>query len=266
MGTDSDADTGAGADEGADPGGRTHAWRIEPREYERHELRRGRRHAYERIEAARTALVVIDMVAFFVAANPYARGIVPRIALLAGALRAAGGLVAWVLPGRQAPLGARSGEFYGAAASEVFARSGGEGPPRGRLWPAFEVGADDLVVEKSAYSAFFPGRSPLPGLLVERGVDTVLVTGTLTDVCCESSARDAATTGFRVLMVADANAARRDRDHNAALHVIYRSFGDVRSTADVLRLLGEPPGPGRMAEAEAEQGRQERNGPMGDHR
>jgi hypothetical protein len=39
-------------------------------------------------------------------------------------------------------------------------------------------------------------------------------------------------------MVADANAARRDQDHNATLYTVYRSFGDVRSTGDVVGLIG----------------------------
>lgn len=60
----------------------------------------------------------------------------------------------------------------------------------------------------------------------------------MTNVCCESSARDASTLGFRVIMVADGNAATRDQDHNATLHTIYRTFGDVRPTADVLELIG----------------------------
>ncbi|MFE0583104.1 MULTISPECIES: isochorismatase family cysteine hydrolase [unclassified Streptomyces] len=215
-----------------------HDWRIEPREYARQEARRGRRHAYESVDPACTALVVIDMVPFFAGANPYARGIVPHINRIAAALRTAGGLVAWVVPANEAPLGGVSGEFYGPVAGERFAATGGEGPPRSRLWPSLDVRAQDPVVEKNAYSAFFPGRCPLPELLAERGVDTVLITGTLTNVCCESSARDAATTGLRVVMVADANAARRDQDHNAALHTVYRSFGDVRSTAEVLGLIG----------------------------
>lgn len=92
-------------------------------------------------------------------------------------------------------------------------------------------------MEKTAASAFFPGRCLLPELLAQRGIDTVLVTGTVTNVCCESSARDASTLGYRVVMVADANAARRDEDHNATLHTVYRSFGDVRSTDDVLELI-----------------------------
>lgn len=221
---------------------KTHDWRIEPREYARQEQRRGRRHAYESLEPARTALVVIDMVPFFAEANPYVRAIVPNIGRIAEALRTAGGLVAWVVPANEAPLGSVSGEFYGPSVSAVFAASGGEGPLRSRLWHAFDVRPEDPVVEKTAYSAFFPGRSPLPELLAERGIDTALITGALTNVCCESSARDAATSGLRVLMIADANAAGRDQEHNAALHTIYRSFGDVRTTDEVLDLIGQHPG------------------------
>ncbi|WP_143094820.1 hypothetical protein [Streptacidiphilus jiangxiensis] len=52
-----------------------HDWVIPRREYLRQEQRRGRRHAYSRLEPARTALVVVDMVPFF--DGPYVRGIIP---------------------------------------------------------------------------------------------------------------------------------------------------------------------------------------------
>lgn len=58
-------------------------------------------------------------------------------------------------------------------------------------------------------------------------------------MCCESSARDASTLGYRVIMVADANAALRDQDLNATLHTIYRTFGDVRPTSEVIALLDQ---------------------------
>jgi nicotinamidase-related amidase len=218
---------------------KVHAWRIEDREYARHEERRGRRHAFQTIEPRRTALVVIDMVPFFVSDGPYCRGIVPNIRQIAGSLRSAGGTVAWVLPAAGEPL-AVSDEFLGPEIAEMFRRSGGDGPLPGRLWHEFEVHANDLLVEKTAASAFFPGRCPLPGLLESQDINTVLITGTVTNVCCESSARDASTLGYRVIMVADANAAMRDQDHNATLHTIYRTFGDVRSTADVIQMIESP--------------------------
>ncbi len=118
--------------------------------------------------------------------------------------------------------------------AQMYSASGGLGPHREPLWHGFELLDSDNVVEKTAASAFFPDRSPLPAILQARGIDTVLITGTVPNVCCESSARDASTLGYRVVTVADANAARRDDDHNATLYTIYRSFGAVRPTADVI--------------------------------
>ncbi len=212
-----------------------HAWSVPQREYARQEERRGRRHAYTRLDPVRTALVVIDMVPFF--DGPYTRGVIPQIQALAGALREAGGLVAWVLPGPGGPGAARE-EFYGPRVAELYRTSGGSGPLTGRLWPQLTVDESrDLLVEKAVPSAFFPGFCPLPGLLAERGIDTVVVCGVVTDVCVAGSARDAATLGLRVVVVADATAARSDEVHNAALLTLYRSFADVRPTAEVLDLI-----------------------------
>ncbi|HTJ71144.1 MAG TPA: hypothetical protein VL551_26610 [Actinospica sp.] len=75
--------------------GRLHDWTIEEREYARHEERRGTRHAYQRLDPVRTALVVIDMIPFY-EESAYVRGIVPNINAIAAALRSCGGTVAWV--------------------------------------------------------------------------------------------------------------------------------------------------------------------------
>ena len=144
--------------------------------------------------------------------------------------------MAWILPGA-GDTRALDDELFGPEVAAGFRTSGGAGSLRERLWHEFEVADTDLLLEKTASSAFFPGKSTLPAELQRRGIDTVLITGTVTNVCCESSARDARTLGYRVVMVADANAARRDEDHNAALYTVYRSFGDVRSSGEVLDLL-----------------------------
>jgi nicotinamidase-related amidase len=209
-----------------------HDWSIEEREYARHEARRGRRHAYEHLDPSRTALVVVDLVPFFVRESAYVRGIVPRVNELASALRSAGGLVAWVVPGWSEP-SAKDREFFGDEVAERYARSGDGGPD-----PSLALAPQDLVVEKTGRSAWSPGSSDLPRLLADRGIDTVVVTGTVTNVCVEHTVRDASAAGLRVVLVADACAATRDRDHNATLHVVYRSYGDVRPTAEVLGLIG----------------------------
>lgn len=217
-----------------------HEWLVEEREYARHEARRGRRHAFEHLDPRRTALVVVDIVPFFARESPYVRGIVPRVNTLAAALRVAGGTVAWVVPGYVEP-SAKDREFFGDEVAALYAGSGGSGPVRSRLAPGLDVASADLVVEKTARSAWTPGSSDLPSLLASRDVDTVVVTGTVTNVCVEDTVRGASAAGLRVILVADACAAMRDRDHNATLHVVYRSFGDVRPTAEVLDLIWSEP-------------------------
>lgn len=213
-----------------------HDWRIDPREYERHEQRRGRRHAYEHLDPATTALIAVDMIPFFVDHNPYATGIIANINTVANVLRRASGVVAWVVPAHQ-PATPHMVDFYGPEIAERYANSAGTGPIPTRLAAALDTTVEDLYAEKTAPSAFFPGHCDLHDQLATRAITTVLVTGTVANVCCESTARDAATLGYRTIMIADANAAARDADLNATLHTIYRSFGDVRPADDVVALL-----------------------------
>lgn len=127
----------------SDAEARQHQWRIDPREYARHEARRGRRFAFVNLVPTRTALVVIDMVPFFVSGNPYCRGVVPNIDHIADALRVAGGTVAWVLPavGERTPV---LDEFFGPETAEAYRVSGGTGPLPERLWPELVVRPGDV--------------------------------------------------------------------------------------------------------------------------
>lgn len=208
--------------------------------------RRGKLHLFDELEAQRTALAVIDMQHAFVApgapsAVATAAQIVPNINRLAAALRAAGGTIAWV----QATY-TREGPGYWPlffdymVTPELSSRILGaltEGAPGHALWAELDVKPQDLRVRKNRYSAFFPGACELPQRLRERGVDTVLVAGTMTNVCCEASARDAMMDGFKTVVVSDANAARSDAEHIASLATILQFFGDVRTTDEVLALL-----------------------------
>ncbi|MFE6509526.1 isochorismatase family protein [Nocardioides sp. NPDC057767] len=218
------------------PASGVHRWAIPEREYVRHEARRGSRYAYETLDPTRTALLVVDLVPFFYEANEICNAITPNVRLLAEALRDAGGAVAWIVPGDPGPT-AWAREFLGEDVAQMFRRSGGAGPVERRLGPGLEARDGDLLVEKTATSALFPGSSTLHDQLRDRGIETVLVTGTLTEVCVAGTVRDAATLGYRTILVADATAGRNDESHNATLTTIYRTFGDVRSTEDVLELV-----------------------------
>jgi ureidoacrylate peracid hydrolase len=85
-------------------------------------------------------------------------------------------------------------------------------------------------VLKRRFSAFIQGSSDLAERLRARGFDTVLIGGTVTNVCCESSARDAMMLNFRTVMVADCNAANSDAEHNASLAAFWNIFGDVMTS------------------------------------
>src|SRR5262249_10770792 len=87
------------------------------------------------------------------------------------------------------------------------------------------------------FSAFVQGSSDLPERLRAQGYDTVLITGTVTNVCCESSARDAMMLNFKTIMVSDGNAARTDAEHNATLARFYSVLGDVMDTHHLTRCL-----------------------------
>ena len=106
-----------------------------------------------------------------------------------------------------------------------------------QLWPDLEIRPEDEIVKKYRYSAFMPGTSDLPDRLRARGFDTVLITGTVTNVCCESSARDANMTNFRTIMVSDGNAANTQQEHDASLSAFYNTFGDVMDTDMIIASL-----------------------------
>jgi ureidoacrylate peracid hydrolase len=220
-----------------------HPFRLPQRVIERVVERRGQVNVIDRLEPSRTALVVIDMQNTFCAEGaaaevPMARAIVPNINRLTQATRAAGGLVVWVhmtitdratwpvfldmvvpLRTEQIIAGLRPGSLGHA------------------LWPELQSTANDLIVTKDRFSAFLPSACALPGILTEKGIDTAIIVGTLTNVCCESSARDAVMLNFKTMLVSDANAARSDEEHMATLVTFIQSFGDVRTTDEVINLL-----------------------------
>ncbi len=209
--------------------------------------RRGRLHTYESLEPRRTALVVIDMQSAFLdegaaAEIPAARAIIPNINRLAGAVRTAGGAVAWSQatfdPGK--PSGGWSTFMDNVLSADLARRviaDLAEGAEGWKLSSKLEVKREDYVFPKRRFSAFTRGSSELEAWLQSHNVDTLLITGTLTNVCCESTARDAIQLGFRTVMIADGNATRDDTGHRATLNIFLQSFGDVRSTDETIALL-----------------------------
>ena len=106
------------------------------------------------------------------------------------------------------------------------------------LWPQLDVRPEDEIVRKFRYSAFAGNVRPHRAA-ARKGFDTVLITGAVTNVCCESSARDANMMNFRAVMVSDGNAANTREEHDASLTAFYNVFGDVMDTDMIIAGLGE---------------------------
>ncbi len=207
--------------------------------------RGGKLHAFDRIDPARTALVVIDMQNVWVKAGmpaytPYCEAIVPNINRLAAAMRAAGGSVWWVraIYGDDAPhtwsayMEFLSPEFLGDMLGALT-----EGAAGAELWHALDVRPGDSHVIKRRFSALIQGSSDLDARLRAAGIDTMIITGTATNICCESTARDAFMLNYRTLVVSDANATVSDEAHNASLNALFTRFADVFTTEELLGLL-----------------------------
>jgi ureidoacrylate peracid hydrolase len=112
-----------------------------------------------------------------------------------------------------------------------------EGAEGFKLFSGLEPLPGDLRVKKIKYSAFIAGSSDIDAQLKGCGIDTVLITGTATNVCCESSARDAMMLDYRVIMLSDANATWTDEEHAATLNSFMLFFGDVMTAEEAIGRL-----------------------------
>jgi nicotinamidase-related amidase len=198
--------------------------------------RRGRLHAFESIEAVRTALVVIDLDTATVGSGDDCKRMVPLVNGLASAVRAGGGVVAWVLS-RMTAMPKHFAAILGEQLATKYFNDGQPNGPGTTLWHELQRGDSDLLAIKSGASAFFPGKCDLQPQLHPLGIDTLLIAGTVTNICCESSARDAVELGYKVIMVSDALAGHAHGLHEATLATFYRIFGDVRPSSEIIGLL-----------------------------
>ena len=200
--------------------------------------KRGRLAVFDKFDPSKTALLVIDMQNFYVGEIPSVLAIIPNINQLAQRVRELGGLVVWV--GMSAGEDGRSrwhiyhDNFFTPERGANHRDQLSPGHPGHEFHRDLQMEPQDTIVYKSRFSPFIAGASNIQDVLKARGIENLIVAGTATNMCCESAARDAMMLDYRVVMVADANGARYEDDHMAGLTSFYQSFGDVRSTAEVI--------------------------------
>jgi len=212
---------------------------ISPSVAERVARRKGRPISIEEINSATCALIVVDMQNHFVAKGfpsevPQARDIVPTINRTARKVREAGGKVIWIQTTATGALEHWENHHHFGLTAEVARRrliSLDENAEGFKLFPALEVDAKDFRVHKIMFSAIIECSSNLREILEQNGIEFLLIAGTATNVCCESTGRDAMMMDYRVAMISDCCATGYDEEHTASLNNFQLFFGDVM-TAD----------------------------------
>jgi ureidoacrylate peracid hydrolase len=155
---------------------------------------------------ARLALVNIDVQRCFVSDSPLAcpgaHTVLPRINHLADVCRAAGILVVHVRHVLR-PDGSDAG-VLGEISPIVTQGIIAAGAKSAELHPDLVVDARDVLVDKPRFGAFH--GTELERLLRARGVDSIIVSGLVTNVCCDTTAREAFARDFRVFFLSDGTA------------------------------------------------------------
>jgi len=182
-----------------------------------------------------TAVLVIDMVRDFTdmqngkTPNADAGKIVPMIDRFVDEARARGATIIWVIDSHRP--GKPDWELQNVRAHCE------EGTPGVELAPPLEPTAEDYVINKRRYSAFV--GTDLDLILRDNHINTIVLTGTKTNVCIRATAQDGFEHNYRVIVPRECVATDKPHLHEANLEDIGKYMGRVVSVDEALAILEE---------------------------
>src|SRR6185437_13315226 len=93
----------------------------------------------------------------------------------------------------------------------------------------------EVIITKHRYDAFYNTQleTIINNIRGMNEVDTVIIIGTVTNICCESTARSAFMRDYKVAFISDANGGLDEMSHNATLSIIGKVFGRVMTVAEL---------------------------------
>jgi nicotinamidase-related amidase len=211
------------------------------------------------VEIDRAALVIIDMQRDFLEPGGFGAALgndVSRLKTAVGpctqvldAARRAGLLVIHTREGHRPDLS--DAPLIKVARGDPALRIGAMGPmgrilvrgePGHDIIPELYPAAGEPVIDKPGKGAFY--QTDLELMLRNRGVETLLVCGVTTEVCVNTTVREANDRGFRCVVLADCCASYFPEFHDMGLRMIKAQggiFGSVSASAPVIAALSAPP-------------------------
>ncbi|GAM39531.1 hypothetical protein TCE0_034r11160 [Talaromyces pinophilus] len=152
---------------------------------------------------------------------PVARAVVENVSRVSQALCSAGGTISYAQYKYDPEESHRWVSHYDRMTSDALKQ----------IQEAFTL--EDLIMPKTRWNVSIPGTCDLDSLLKAEGIDMLIIAGTATNCCCESTMRDTMQMGYHVLFVQDGNATSGDAAHNASLANMVL-FGDVLSADEAI--------------------------------
>lgn len=194
------------------------------------------------VAGTRAALLIIDMQRAFVEEGaayeiPAIRPRIPNIERLLEFARAHALPVVWTRSDHTPPYGGAVLRKCPAVRADRICWRGEESSELYR--DMSQPTEHDYEIVKHKYDAFF--ETDLDAILRNTGVETVIITGVTTAVCCDSTARSAFSRDYNVVLVSDATAEVDPQLHHLTLQVIDMVFGRVMGTRELLAELSEEP-------------------------
>jgi len=182
------------------------------------------------LRPSKCALLIVDMINYFAAPDgrcflPAVKAILPRIQSILSAWRNLEGTIVFTRHGHTGAgdLG-MMGRFYSSYININQTES--------EIIKELSARPDEKIVKKTTYDAF--NGTDLKDYLTAIGIDQVLITGALTHLCCETTARSAFCHGFEVYFAADATATTTEQLHFGSLSALADGFAMVMSEKEII--------------------------------
>ena len=128
----------------------------------------------------------------------------------------------------------RTGEFMPGRYPEVKADRSSSFV-EGRIWHELAPMEDEIVIHKPSYGAFYD--TPLETILKNLGKDTVIICGTVTNICCGATARQAYERSFKVIFGSDVTSTDYPDLQEPELKVLRKNFARVLSADEIIESL-----------------------------